>query len=65
MSNYEKGDWQQIWDALFWRFIHVHRDFFRSNPRLGMLVRTFDNMADEKKNSLIDTAKAYLEKLDG
>jgi deoxyribodipyrimidine photolyase-related protein len=41
MSDYEKGDWQPVWDGLFWRFMHVHRSFFLKNPRLGMLVNTF------------------------
>ena len=45
MSDYDKGDWQATWDGLFWRFMHVHRDFFLKNPRLGMLVKTFDKMA--------------------
>jgi deoxyribodipyrimidine photolyase-related protein len=22
MSNYKKSDWQEIWDALYWRFIY-------------------------------------------
>ena len=43
MSDYPKGDWQAIWDGLFWRFMDVHRNFFLSNPRLGMLVRMYDN----------------------
>ncbi len=29
MGDYEKGPWQEIWDGLFWRFMHVHRDFFQ------------------------------------
>ncbi|RYY08498.1 MAG: cryptochrome/photolyase family protein, partial [Chitinophagaceae bacterium] len=53
MSDYKKGPWQEIWDALFWRFMHVHRKFFLSNPRLGMLIKSFDKMAPEKRNSLL------------
>jgi hypothetical protein len=26
MSDYKKENWQAIWDGLFWRFIHSHRD---------------------------------------
>lgn len=63
MSNYPKGDWQQIWDGLFWRFMHVHRDFFTRNPRLGMLVRMFDKMPEEKKDLHLKMAEEYLEKL--
>ena len=64
MSDFEKGEWQQIWDGLFWRFMHVHRDFFTSNPRLGMLVKTFDKMPAEKRNAHILTANNYLKTLD-
>ncbi len=63
MSNYEKGEWQQVWDGLFWRFMHVHRDFFLSNPRLGMLVRTFDKMSEEKRNTHLANAEKYLSSL--
>ncbi len=49
MSNHAKGDWQLKWDALFWRFMDKHRDFFLRNPRLGMLVHTFDKMPKEKQ----------------
>ncbi len=64
MGDYEKGEWQLIWDALFWRFMHVHRSFFLQNPRLGMLVRTFDKMKEEKRNQLLETAENYLLQLD-
>ncbi|MCA6379373.1 MAG: cryptochrome/photolyase family protein [Cytophagales bacterium] len=65
MSDYPKGDWQPIWDGLFWRFMHVHRDFFLKNPRLGMLVKTFDKMSDEKRQGHIQQAEKYLKKLGG
>ncbi|MEL6867383.1 MAG: cryptochrome/photolyase family protein [Bacteroidota bacterium] len=60
MSNYKKGPWQATWDALFWRFMNVHRQFFLKNPRLGMLVRTYDKMAEEKQEKLMNTADVYL-----
>ncbi|WP_462251801.1 cryptochrome/photolyase family protein [Ekhidna sp.] len=63
MSNYKKGDWQVIWDGLFWRFMDCHRDFFLSNPRLGMLVRTFDKMPPEKKEAHHKVAEDYLKSL--
>ena len=64
MSDYEKGDWQPMWDGLFWRFMHVHRDFFLKNPRLGMLVKTFDKMSKEKQEKHIQAADGYLQTLD-
>lgn len=64
MSNYKKGDWQKIWDGLFWRFMDKHRDFFLKNPRLGMLIRTFDKMSPKKKTMHLENAEAYLKQLD-
>ncbi len=63
MSDYEKGEWQKVWDGLFWRFMDVHRDFFLQNPRLGMLVGTFDKMSKEKKDTHLANAEKYLTSL--
>lgn len=63
MSDYKKGSWTDIWDGLFWRFMHVHRNFFLKNPRLGMLIKTFDKMPEEKRKLHIYNAKKYLDKL--
>lgn len=60
MSDYKKGEWQPIWDGLFWRFMHIHRDFFLKNPRLGMLVTSFDKMPVEKQKSHLNNANQYL-----
>ena len=64
MSDYPKGNWQPIWDGLFWRFMHVHRDFFTRNPRLGMLVKTFDKMPEAKRNAHLKLAEDFLAQLD-
>lgn len=64
MSNYKKGeDWAHIWDALFWRFLDLHRHFFLRNPRLGMLVRTYDTWTDEKKQNIHKIAGDFLHQL--
>lgn len=63
MSDYEKGEWQKIWDGLFWRFMHVHRSFFLRNPRLGMLVKTFDKMDEKKKQDHLLHAENFLSSL--
>jgi deoxyribodipyrimidine photolyase-related protein len=63
MSDFDKGSWQETWDGLFWRFMHVHRDFFTKNPRLGMLVSTFDKMDTAKRNKHLHAADSFLNKL--
>jgi deoxyribodipyrimidine photolyase-related protein len=65
MSDYKKGaPWAATWDALFWRFMHVHRSFFLQNPRLGMLIRTFDKMPAQKQQDLLQSAEEFLTALD-
>jgi deoxyribodipyrimidine photolyase-related protein len=60
MSDYQKGDWQLIWDGLFWRFMDKHRKFFLLNPRLGMLIKTFDKMEKKRKQELLKAAEIFL-----
>jgi len=62
MSDYPKGEWQEIWDALFWRFLNKQRDFFLKNPRLSMLVKTFDKWDEKKKSFILQKAEDYLNK---
>jgi deoxyribodipyrimidine photolyase-related protein len=64
MSDYPKGDWQKVWDGLFWRFMHVHRDFFVGNPRLGMLVKTFDKMSSQQQQQHLSVAEEFIASLD-
>lgn len=63
MSDYQKGPWQEIWDGLYWRFIHQHRDFFSKNPRLNMMVNIFDKMDDLKQAAHLRNAEEFLGKL--
>ncbi len=64
MSNYSRGPWQETWDGLFWRFMSTHREFFLKNPRLGMLVRSWDKMSADKRRTHLDHADQYLARLD-
>lgn len=64
MSNFPTGDWQPIWDGLFWRFIDQHQDFFRKNPRLSMMVHSFNKMSAETREKHLTNAERYLAKMD-
>ncbi|HCY89412.1 MAG TPA: cryptochrome/photolyase family protein [Chitinophagaceae bacterium] len=63
MSDFPKGPWQQTWDGLFWNFMHKNREFFLQNPRLGMLIRTFDKMPESKRLAHLQNAEQYLNSL--
>jgi deoxyribodipyrimidine photolyase-related protein len=64
MSNYSKGEWCETWDALYWRFVTAHREFFLRNPRMSMMVRQADKMDRNRFTQLMDRAEQYLESLD-
>lgn len=63
MSDFQNGDWQIIWDSLFWNFLLQHRNYFSKNPRLNMLLNNFDRVDTNKKKLYIETANKFLEKL--
>jgi deoxyribodipyrimidine photolyase-related protein len=63
MGDFPKGEWQAVWDGLFWRFMHTRRDFFLQNPRLGMLVKTFDKMPPERQQAHLDRSGNFLMQL--
>lgn len=64
MGNYPKGKWQIIWDALFWRFLAVHQNYFKKNIRMAMLLNTWHKMPAPKKESHLSIAENYLKQLD-
>lgn len=47
MSGFRKGDWCEVWDGLYWRFIAKHRKFFESNPRMSVMTAQLDRMGDK------------------
>ncbi|MGY8750886.1 MAG: cryptochrome/photolyase family protein [Fidelibacterota bacterium] len=53
MSNYKKESWCELWDALYWRFIDDHRDFFSKNYRMKMMVSLYDKKDESIKNNYI------------
>jgi len=62
MSRFGKGPWCPIWDALYWRFINKHREFFGSNPRMSIMVAQCDRMG-ERLNGHLRTAESFLTQL--
>ena len=63
MSDYKKGNWCEIWDALFWNFMDKQRNFFLKNPRMRMLVSSFDKMEPIKKENLLLKADEFLNQI--
>lgn len=61
MSDYKKGEWADIWDGLFWRFVDRNKDFLRKQYRLSFMVMTLEKMDKTKKEKLFRLAEDFLQ----
>ncbi len=63
MSHYPKGDWCDVVDGLYWRFIDNHRETFAQNPRMSMMLGTLNKMNPERRKLIFSAAKEFIEKV--
>jgi len=63
MSDYGRGEWCDVVDGLYWRFIHSHREVFAGNPRMSMMVRALDKLDEKRKQRIFGAAGAFLQKV--
>ena len=61
MSNYKRGNWCEIVDGLYWKFMSDNLSFFKSNHRLSILVRSLDKMNKVKKDIIFEKATEFIE----
>jgi deoxyribodipyrimidine photolyase-related protein len=62
MSNFKRGSWCAIWDALYWRFVDLHADFFATNPRMAVMVK-MKNKLGNKMREHHRVAEGFLSRL--
>jgi deoxyribodipyrimidine photolyase-related protein len=62
MGDFPAGEWCDIVDGLYWRFIEKHRDFMLKQHRLSMMVRMLDKMPLERRAELFKKAEHFLAK---
>jgi deoxyribodipyrimidine photolyase-related protein len=65
MGDFPKGEWQAIWDGLFWRFLTKNRAVFAKNPRWAMLITTWDKRDDAWRANHLNKAEDFLKQLHG
>jgi len=60
MSNYKKGDWCDIVDGLYWRFVHKHFDSIKNNHRLSFMKKTLEKMKIDRREMIFKKAEDFI-----
>lgn len=63
MSHYPKGDWEDIVNGLYWRFIDRNKETFAKNQRMSMMVSTLKKMDLTKKERLFSAAEGFISRV--
>jgi deoxyribodipyrimidine photolyase-related protein len=63
MSDFKKGEWSSILDALFWNFVGKNFDKLQNEGRLGFIGVQYNKMPETKKQNYTKIAKDYLDSL--
>lgn len=61
MSDYRGGDWTDVMDGLYWRFVAKHRRLLAGNPRLAMMTRMLDRMDRKRLHHIVDRAETFID----
>ena len=51
-------------NSLYWHFMLRHRETFARNPRVGMVYKNWDKMADDKQSAVLARAEWCLQNID-
>lgn len=60
MSDYKKGEWCLLWNAIYYNFINVHQKVLEKNYATSRQVAFWKNKSDSDKKEYLDIAKKYL-----
>ena len=63
MSDYESGDWEKTWTALYWNFVSRHVETFQNNHRLSMMPKTLERMKEGTRQDHFERAQSFLNNL--
>jgi deoxyribodipyrimidine photolyase-related protein len=61
MGDYPAGPWTEVWDGLYWRFIHRHREFFAGNHRMSMMAKSVDRLDPIRRDRIFAAAENWIE----
>jgi deoxyribodipyrimidine photolyase-related protein len=63
MSNYRRGEWSAVWDALYWRKVSRMQELLKKNYRMAAQVAFWEKKSAADKKELLGLAEEFLRKL--
>jgi len=60
MSDFKRGEWCDILDGLYWKFIDKNKTFFSKNYRLSMMVKILEKMDKNKQQKIYSAAEKFI-----
>jgi deoxyribodipyrimidine photolyase-related protein len=61
MSDYGKGEWCDVVDGLYWRFVDKQQGYLKGNPRLNMMLGSLNKMKPERRKTIFTAAETFLD----
>ncbi|GAC1387912.1 MAG: cryptochrome/photolyase family protein [Candidatus Saccharimonadales bacterium] len=62
MSNYQPGEWCNVWDGLYWRFIEKHETELLRNPFMSAMAQKLASLDTDQKRIINYRAEDFLSK---
>jgi len=63
MSNYKKGEWCKIFDALYYNFINDHQKILKNNYSTANSVNNWNRKTNLQKKEIIKIAKQHIKSI--
>ena len=61
-GDYERGEWSDIWDGLYWRFIEKHKGILLHNPNTRVAAQRLERLDPDHRRIIGYRADDFLEK---
>jgi len=62
MSDHKKGEWCDIVDGLYWRFVEKNQSYLKGNPRLALMLGTLRKMDAGRRKKIFRAAENFIER---
>lgn len=59
-SDYKTGEWTNVWDGLYWRFIEKHKTVLKKSPKMRTVLQKLEKLDPDQKRIISYRADDFL-----